>query len=228
MSGTTHPRLVILDVNETLSDMAPIEEALRVQGAPPGAAQTWFAATLRDGFALTAVGVKPGFVELAKDALRHVLAPHVEDEEKLEEAVGQVMTAFGSLHVHDDVPGALRDLSEAGVRLVTLSNGPRAVAEALLGEAGVAHLVEDMLTVEDAPAWKPDPRAYQYALRHTGVSAEEAMLVAAHPWDVDGAARAGLRTAWVNREGTTYPGSFRPADVVVPTLADLPMSLTAG
>ncbi len=228
MSGTTHPRLVILDVNETLSDMAPMADALHAVGAPPGSAQVWFAATLRDGFALTAAGVNPTFVELAKDSLRLVLAPHLADPQQREEAVESVMAAFGSLHVHDDVPDGLRDLSEAGIRLVTLSNGPSAVAGALLERAGVSDLLEDLLSVEDAPAWKPDPRAYEFALHQAGVAAEEAMLVAAHPWDVDGAARAGLRTAWVNRTGTTYPSSFRPADVEVPSFAELPMSLTAG
>jgi 2-haloacid dehalogenase len=228
MSGTTHPRLVILDVNETLSDMSPMADALTTVGAPPGSAGVWFASTLRDGFALTAAGAAPVFMEVATDALRAVIGPHVEGAEKQEEAVASVMAAFGALRVHGDVPDALRDLAAAGVRLVTLSNGASTVAEGLLRRAGISDVVEAMLSVEDAGAWKPDHRAYDYALRSTEVAAEEAMLVAAHPWDVDGAARAGLRTAWVNRIGATYPRSFRPADVEVPTLADLPMALTAG
>lgn len=36
----------------------------------------------------------------------------------------------------------------------------------------------------------------------------DAMLVAVHPWDVDGAARAGMRTAWLDRRGTAYPSYF--------------------
>lgn len=228
MSGTTHPRLVILDVNETLSDMGPMADALTAVGAPPGSAGIWFAATLRDGFALTVAGADPVFATVAADALRAVVAPHVEDEEKLEQAVESVLSAFGALRVHDDVADGLRDLREAGIRLVTLSNGATTVAEGLLDRAGISGLVEATLSVEDAEAWKPDHRAYDYALHQTGVAAEEAMLVAAHPWDVDGAARAGLRTAWVNRRGATYPASFRPGDIEVPTLADLPMALTAG
>jgi 2-haloacid dehalogenase len=227
MTGTTHPRLVILDVNETLSDMRPMTDALDQVGAPPGSAAAWFASTLRDGFALTAAGGSPAFLEVATDALRAVLG-HVDDAEKQEEAVESVMAAFRALPVHDDVPHALRDLKAAGIRLVTLSNGAANVAQGLLERAGISDLVEATLSVEDAGAWKPDHRAYDYALQQTGVAGDQAMLVAAHPWDVDGAARAGLRTAWVNRAGVAYPRSFRPADVVVPTLADLPMALTAG
>ena len=228
MTGTAHPTLIVLDVNETLSDMSPLASTFEEVGAPRAAAPLWFATTLRDGFALGMAGQNAPFLDLAKDVLRTVLAPYVADEQQRDAAVETVLGAFGALDTHPDVPDALRDLREAGIRLVTLSNGSARVAESLLGRAGLTDTVEQMLSVEDAPAWKPDPRAYGYALPRTGVAAERAMLVATHPWDVDGAARAGLRTAWVNRSGIAYPSSFRPADVTVPSLADLPMALTAG
>ena len=228
MTGTAHPTLIAFDVNETLSDMSPLASAFEDVGAPRAAAPLWFATTLRDGFALGMAGQNPPFLELAKDVLRTVLAPYVADEQQREAAVQSVLDVFAELDTHPDVPDALRDLREAGIRLVTLSNGSARVAETLLGRAGLSEAVEQLLSVEDAPAWKPDPRAYEYALQRTGVAAERAMLVATHPWDVDGAARAGLRTAWVNRSGIGYPASFRPADVTVPSLADLPMALTAG
>jgi 2-haloacid dehalogenase len=34
------------------------------------------------------------------------------------------------------------------------------------------------------------------------------LLVAVHPWDVHGARRAGLRSAWVNRSGGAFPATF--------------------
>ncbi len=94
MSGTTPPRLVILDVNETLSDMGSLADALAVIGAPTGSDATWFAATLRDGFALTAAAGSPVFPEIATDALRAVISPHVEGPGKLDEAVGSAMAVF--------------------------------------------------------------------------------------------------------------------------------------
>ena len=228
MTGSAHPTLIVLDVNETLSDLSSLASAFEEVGAPRSLAPLWFATTLRDGFALGMAGQNAPFLDVAKDVLRTLLAPHVPDEQQRDAAVETVLDAFTRLETHPDVPDALRDLREAGVRLVTLSNGSARVAESLLGRAGLSDLVEHMLSVEDAPAWKPDPRAYEYALRTTGVPADRAMLVAAHPWDVDGAARAGLRTAYVNRAGIDYPVSFRPADVTVPSLAELPMALTAG
>ena len=67
----------------------------------------------------------------------------------------------------------------------------------------------------------PRAAAYAYAAARCGVEARELMLVAVHPWDVDGAGRAGLRTAWVNRSGTSYPAHFRRPDLEVRSLVDL-------
>jgi 2-haloacid dehalogenase len=36
------------------------------------------------------------------------------------------------------------------------------------------------------------------------------MLVAVDPWDIDGAARASMTTAWTNRAASPYPAIFTP------------------
>lgn len=58
--------------------------------------------------------------------------------------------------------------------------------------------------------------------------ATEAMLVAVHPWDVDGAGRAGLRTAWLNRSGGEFPAHLRPPELTVSGLPALAGALAAG
>ncbi|MDD9205060.1 HAD hydrolase-like protein, partial [Georgenia sp. 10Sc9-8] len=115
----------------------------------------------------------------------------------------------------------VRALRAAGVRLVTLSNGGAEVAHGLLERAGVREEFEALLSVQDAPRWKPAPEAYAHALQHAQVTPADAMLVAVHPWDVDGASRAGLRTAWVNRSGGPYPDFFRPPEATVGSLTEL-------
>lgn len=51
------------------------------------------------------------------------------------------------------------------------------------------------------------------------------LLVAVHPWDIDGAARAGLATAWIDRSGTPYPASFTPPSLRATSLTDLAQQL---
>ncbi|MDJ0460091.1 HAD hydrolase-like protein, partial [Arthrobacter sp. NQ7] len=81
--------------------------------------------------------------------------------------------------------------------------------------------------VEDAPAWKPARSSYEYAAARTGTDPGSMLLVAVHPWDIHGAARAGLRTAWLNRTGDNYPAYFEAPDVTISALTELPPALAA-
>lgn len=216
----TRPTVLVFDVNETLSDMAPMGQRFADVGAPEHLAKTWFAGLLRDGFALTAVGASDGFARIAAESLR-VSITGLPLNRSVGESVEHVMGGFTSLSVHPDVADGIRGLSDLGIRLITLTNGATSVAEGLLERAGIRSRFERLLSVEDAGTWKPAAGSYAYALAQCGVDPSQAMLVAVHPWDIDGAARAGLATAWVNRSGGGYPGYFRPADVEVSGLTDL-------
>lgn len=219
------PRLLVLDVNETLSDMSGLEPAFEAAGLPTGEVPVWFAGVLRDAFALTALGERPSFAELASAALEAAYGDAVVDP---------VMAAFRGLAPHPDVVPALLRLHGLGIRIVTLSNGSAGVARALLAdrlaEAGSAQAVEAYLSVEDAPAWKPVASAYEHALTWTGMEAHEAMMVAVHPWDLEGARRAGLRTGWLRRDRGGWPATFRPPDLEAGDLGVLADQLarTAG
>lgn len=214
------PSLVVFDVNETLSDMAPMAGRFAEIGAPEHLAKLWFAALLRDGFALAAAGAQQRFATVGENTLRTVLAGLPMDRD-LDSAVEHVMAGFTRLPVHPDVPDGVRALRATGRRLVTMSNGSTQVAEKLLTEAGIRAEFEALMSVEDAGAWKPDREAYRYAARVCQAAPDEMLLVAAHPWDIDGATRAGMHTAWINRNATPYPGHFSPPEHTVTALTDL-------
>ncbi len=217
---TVRPSVVVFDVNETLSDMKPLGGRFAEIGAPPELLRVWFAGLLRDGFALTAVDASESFAVLAAEGLRTVLHGVPLDRD-LNAAVDHVLAGFAELEVHPDVPDGLRALRSAGYRLVTLSNGAAEVADRLLTRAGVRGEFERLLSVEDAGAWKPAPRAYAYAARICGVDPADMMLVAVHPWDIDGARRAGLQAAWIDRTGVPYPAYFTRPSVTASSLPDL-------
>lgn len=218
------PRLLIFDVNETLSDLSPLGTRFADLGLPEHLADLWFAGLLRDGFALTAAGGSAPFAQIAAESLRVLFTSERTDRE-LEDAVAHVMDGFSGLGVHPDVIEGVQSLRELGLRLVTLSNGSASVAESLLSAAGVRDHFERLLSVEDAGAWKPAGLSYAYALKQCQVERSEAMLVAVHPWDTDGATRAGLSTAWINRHDARYPSYFRPPSVHAHSLVDLAQQL---
>jgi 2-haloacid dehalogenase len=218
------PSVVVFDVNETLSDMGPMAQRFTDVGAPGHLARLWFTTLLRDAFALTAAGGRRPFAELAVTSLRTVLHG-VELDRGLPEAVDHVMTGFARLGLHPDVPEGVRALRRSGLRLATLSNGSAQVAERLLGEGGLRAEFEALLSVEQAGAWKPARAAYEHAARTCGVDLAEMVMVAVHPWDVDGANRAGMRTAWIDRDGAPYPECFTAPTLTADSLTGLAAQL---
>lgn len=218
------PSVIVFDVNETLSDMSPMGLRFAEVGAPAEWAKLWFATLLRDGFAVTAAGGNGTFAEIAAGVLRGLLAD-ADTGTDPERAVEHVMAGMGGLSLHPDVPEGVRSLRAAGYRLVTLTNGSAKVAEKLFAPAGLGNQFERLLSVEDAPAWKPARAAYHHAAAACAVDPGQMLLVAVHPWDIHGAAQAGLATAWINRTGAKYPDYFTAPDYTVASLGELPGAL---
>ncbi|MBC9724184.1 haloacid dehalogenase type II [Streptomyces sp. TRM68367] len=207
MSDNGHPdqRVLVFDVNETLSDLTPLRTRFEEVGAPGDLMPRWFAGVLRDGFALTAAGAYADFASVAADGLRALLPGVEEWGGDVETAVRHIVDGFAHLDVHPDVPDGVRRLSSAGFRLVTMTNGSAALTERLLAKADLLDDFEALLDVTGPRCWKPASAAYRYAVKEVGVRPEQALLVAVHPWDVDGALRAGLGGAWLRRGTGAYP-----------------------
>lgn len=71
--------------------------------------------------------------------------------------------------------------------------------------------------------YKPDPEVYQGAAQLLGIERDELLMVAAHPSDLRGAARAGLATALVRRphEYGPNPAGAPPPDALPDDRFDL-------
>ena len=203
------PAVLLFDVYETLADLSSLGTRFADVGADPQLARTWLASVLLDGIALTAARVQAHFGQLAEATLRsHLAGQHLSCT--VDEAVVQVMQGFDELDVQDDVRPGLPALGALGSQLVTLGNAEVTVAEQLFARVGLAGLFERHLSTDDAGMWKPSPAAYAYAAGRCRTRPPAMMVVAAQPWDINGAHLAGFRTAWINRAGATYPTYFHP------------------
>ncbi|MBH0083314.1 haloacid dehalogenase type II [Salinibacterium sp. SWN167] len=213
---------LFFDVNETLSDLSPVGDAFETVGAARELASSWFASILRDGFALTAVGSEARFLDIAATNARNALSSSALSL-PIDDAVDAVIAAFSNVSLHSDVVPGIRSLHEAGHRLFTLSNGPASNAERMLTEAGVADVMAGFLSVEEHSSWKPARASYETALARAGTALDTTAvyLVAVHPWDIHGAAAAGLSTVWVNRSGANYPEHFTAPTMTVEQLDQL-------
>ena len=121
------------------------------------------------------------------------------------------LEAAKALPAYPDARGALAALRDAGHIPVALTNSSAEAATAALEAAGLLGELETVLGADAVGAYKPDPRVYRHALDTLGLAAAETWMVAGHWWDVAGAKRAGLRTAWIARdEGELVPSTPEP------------------
>src|SRR5262249_58158864 len=115
---------------------------------------------------------------------------------------------------YDDAEAALQRLADAGSRTVTLTNGGREHTTALLARAGLLEHFERVFSVEEVRAYKPDPRPYRYLLDQLATDAADAVLIAAHAWDVLGARAVGMRALWIARLERRWPLPLPQAETV--------------
>lgn len=145
-----------------------------------------------------------------------------------EDAVEAGIHAAQVLPPFPDAAAALASLRAAGMRVGVLTNSTAAAAARTLEAAGLHEHVEAVLGADSVGAYKPDPRVYGRAFEGLGAEDGEPWLVAGHWWDVTGAKRAGMRTAWIGRdEGVLLPGLPAP-DVLAPDLATAAARIVAA
>jgi 2-haloacid dehalogenase len=117
----------------------------------------------------------------------------------------------------DTVPGLTR-LRERYL-LTPLSNGGIGLLTRLARAAGLPF--DCILSAELAGTYKPDPRVYQLVPAYFEVRPDQVLMVACHPADLEGAQRAGLRTAFVPRPREWGPdGRVPPPPPGVNLVAD--------
>ena len=96
--------------------------------------------------------------------------------------------------------------------------------------AGLAQLLDPVLSVEDAGVFKPSPEVYLLATRALVLPAGRIAFFSSNGWDMHGAASFGFASVWVNRAG--LPPERLPGDpaAVVRDLSAVPdlLGISAG
>jgi 2-haloacid dehalogenase len=208
----------MFDAYGTLFD---VHSAVREAGSSLGAlaepvSRLWRVKQLEYSWTLTLMGGFEDFWELTGRGLDHALASHGVADPALRTAL---MDAYLTLGAYPDVAPALTRLRDAGKTTAIFTNGTRAMVDAAIAAAGIGGLLDHVVTVEAAGAYKPSPAVYDHAMRTLGVgSAHEIVFVSSNRWDVAGASSVGMVPVWINRAG--LPNEYPGRDPVA-TLSDL-------
>ena len=81
-----------------------------------------------------------------------------------------------------DAEPCLRELRARGFHRAVLSNGSPRMLERVLAAAGLAPLLDDVLSVESVGVFKPDARVYRFAATQLGVEPSEIAFQTANAW----------------------------------------------
>jgi 2-haloacid dehalogenase len=167
----------------------------------------------------TMQGRHADFWQVTGEALDFVLDTLRIDRPGLREALMQL---YLTLDVFPEVPSTLERLKRAGMRTAILSNGSPRMLDAIVDNAGLADLLDMVLSVEEVGAFKTHPSVYQLAVDRLDIPAEAISFQSSNAWDAYAASAFGMRVVWCNRYGQRaerLPG--RP-DREIRTLTELP------
>ncbi len=207
--------LCVFDVNETLLDLAAMDDLV----GGPELRREWFGLAIHTVLTVTASGGYRDFAGIAGEAAVEVAARHGRELD-----LAKVGEGLRSLPAHPDVEAGLTKLREAGHDVVALTNSPLTTAEAQLRNSGLATLFDRIFSAEQVGRLKPAPEPYRQVLDAYSAEPRNAVMIAAHDWDIAGAQAAGLRTALLARPGVRpLPGSPEPTYTIstLPELAPL-------
>ncbi|MDA8744535.1 haloacid dehalogenase type II [Rubripirellula amarantea] len=223
------PKVIIFDVNETLLDLAPLKSSVgKALGGREDLLPLWFSTMLHYSLVETLSGTYHSFGEIGTAALMMVAETQGIDLE-YEDAKEAIVMPLRSLPAHPDVLEGLKALKESGYTLVSLTNSSAVGVATQFKNARLTEMFVERYSVDTVEKFKPHPDTYQMVLDDLGIEPSEAIMVAAHAWDLAGADAVGLQTAFIRRPGKTeYPIAAKPDYVVadlmelVDTLATIP------
>ncbi len=158
--------------------------------------ELWRTKQLEYTWTLTLAGHYVDFWTLTERALDYALARVPSVDRALRP---QLLDAYLRLEAFADARTALAELKARGARLAILSNGSPTMLSAAVDAAGIAGLLDAVLSVDAVRVYKPRPEVYALVTNGLGVTPGEVAFVSSNRWDVMGAASFGFRPLWVNR-----------------------------
>ena len=218
--------ILVFDIAETILDLSSLAPVFRRIFGDEAVLRTWFDDLVVYAEALTITGTyadagKVGVAVLEMLAKTRGVRVQAEDLDALKRA-------SAAMPAYPDVAPGLRQLRQAGYRLVTLSNNPIATCEAQLGQAGIRAEFEQLFSIDErVKRYKPARETYLDVAQSLGVGPSDLWLVSCHAFDVMGAASAGLHAALILRPGNAPFGIGPQPDVIVSDVPALARALAA-
>ena len=188
----------VFDAYGTLFD---VHAAIARHRAAAGAdadrfSEIWRTKQLEYTWTLTLAGHYVDFWTLTQRALDFAFARVPSVDRSLRP---KLLDAYLALDAFPDARATLSDLKAKGARLAILTNGTPRMVTAAVEAAGIADLLDAVLSVDTARRYKPRPEVYELVTEALSVKPPDVAFVSSNRWDIMGAVSFGFDAFWINR-----------------------------
>jgi 2-haloacid dehalogenase len=197
-SDLSRTRACVFDAYGTLFDVhsAVGRHRSRLGEGADGVSTTWRQKQLEYTWLRSLMGKYRDFGEVTANALDYALEAHSVSDATLRE---DLLQAYLSLDSYPEVHSVLGELKEREIVTAILSNGSPDMLAAAVSSAGIDHLLDAVISVDEIGVYKPDPRVYAMVPQKFRISPGEVLFHSSNAWDAVGASAYGFRVLWVNR-----------------------------
>ncbi|WP_035051005.1 haloacid dehalogenase type II [Carnobacterium pleistocenium] len=212
-------KTVLFDMNETLLDLSVLKENFAKYFEDKYVLNYWFAKLLHSSTVIGGMGEYTDFGKLSEAALESVFLES--GKELTDEIKTDILGSFRKLPAYDDVPEALKLLKDRNIKVISVTNSSYNMVEEQLKNSGLIDLFDSYYSVDSVEKYKPFKDIYHYVLNEEKINANETVMVATHDWDLFGAKKAGLHTAYIKRKEDQYNPYYLKPDLANRNLVDL-------
>ena len=207
----------LFDVHSAVSRhkelVAPGDETIAAR-----VSEVWRNKQLEYSWTRNSMGQYQEFWSLTEQALDFALAstPGANKDARQE-----LLSAYETLDAYEDVQQTMRQLKQRGAKTAILSNGSPAMLESAVNSAGIAELLDEVISVDPLKVYKATQAVYALVPQAFGVMASEISFQSSNRWDIAGAKKFGFYCQWINRTRQVDEyGDLKP-DVVLSGLSGI-------
>ena len=226
------PQAVLFDAYGTLFDVysvAPLAEQL-FPGHGAAISQVWrdkqieytrLVTTSNDGahYQPFSVLTRAALVYAIK---RVALSAYTDSpKNQIDASIEQLMGQYNRLTAYPENREVLLALKARGVQTGILSNGDPGMLNAAVASAGLADVLDHVISVDSVKKFKTHPLAYALGEQATGLPARKIAFVSSNSWDALAATWFGYQTLWVNRHNLPFDELGTPPTHVGTSLRDV-------
>ncbi|WP_159023544.1 haloacid dehalogenase type II [Formosa sp. L2A11] len=218
-------KAVFFDMNETLLNLSVLKTEFDKHFNDAYVLKYWFTKLLHSSTVMGTMDAYKNFGELADVALENLFFEN--DKPLSPETKSEILGAFKKLPAYADVIPAITILKAHDIKVIAVSNSSLSMIKEQLTQAGIIALFDSYYSVDDVKKYKPFKDIYLSVALQEGLQTKDIVMVATHDWDLFGAKKAGITTAYISRKKEIYNPFYLQADFKSSDLPELMQQIIA-